>query len=428
MDNSSNNNFRSSIEDISNIDDVALDFSVPINQNSKKLNSFEKLKMYLNNVSLQSERRYNAVYFKSNIVKFSKYLIKKNSKRRYLYTALLAMLTAVITVFLVQNSGLYTAGFSGVFQGIARIVQAAMLKANVNEYSVNIIYNLLFWGLYFVANIPLLIFSYKKISKEFTYLTIIYIVFNQLTGLALSQIPDIHNIYIFGNTTADIGGLEFVKLTPWNGFESFLLLIYSIISGLLFALPYTLIYIFSGCTGGSDVVSIYYAIQKNRNIGSIIIIVNIICLMIATLLGSFGAQALYDWNILIGDASTSTKATSLVVQAIFSPNLIFSFVTSTIIGFIVNYFFPRMKFVQVKVFTPNVAEMRDKFLDAGYKHDIYFNKSVNAINNESFDILETICMYVELPNLLAMIRNIDKTSIISINRLSDIDGEMYILK
>ena len=160
MDNSSNNNFRSSIEDISNIDDVALDFSVPINQNSKKLNSFEKLKMYLNNVSLQSERRYNAVYFKSNIVKFSKYLIKKNSKRRYLYTALLAMLTAVITVFLVQNSGLYTAGFSGVFQGIARIVQAAMLKANVNEYSVNIIYNLLFWGLYFVANIPLLIFSY----------------------------------------------------------------------------------------------------------------------------------------------------------------------------------------------------------------------------------------------------------------------------
>ena len=420
----------SSIEDISNIDNFSLDFSIPVNNQSKR-NSFEKLKTYLNNVSIESERNYNAVYFKSNIVKFSKYIIKKNSKRRYIYTALLGICIAIITVFLTQNSGLYSAGFSGLFQGIARFVQAIMFKTGSNPTNINLVYNLMFWGLYFVANIPLFIFSYKKISKEFTYLTLIYIVFNQITGFTFNQIPHIGEVFIFGDTTGITTNSMFsIKLTLWNGFQPFLLLIYSIVGAICISLPYTLIYIFSGSTGGSDIISIYYAKKKNKNIGSMLIIVNLVCILLATILGSFGAQAIYDWNGIVGvsaDISNST-ASSHIIQALFSPNLIFSIINTIIVGTVVNYFFPRTKFVQVKVFAPNVQEMKQKIIDAGYKHDIYINQSTNAMSNENFEIIETICMYIELPNLLVMIRNIDKTSIISINRLSDIDGELLVLK
>jgi len=48
-------------------------------------------------------------------------------------------------------------------------------------------------------NIPLLIFSYFKISKRFFRLTTIFMVFSTIFGIAISSIPGMEKIFIFGS-------------------------------------------------------------------------------------------------------------------------------------------------------------------------------------------------------------------------------------
>lgn len=108
---------------------------------------------------------------------------------------------SITTLLLVQNSGLYSSGVAGIFQAIARFSQAMLRKGGLDLDTVNLIYNIMFWGFYLLANIPLLIFAHKKVSKQFAYLTFLYILMNQIFGLCFSFIPGISEINIFGSTT-----------------------------------------------------------------------------------------------------------------------------------------------------------------------------------------------------------------------------------
>jgi uncharacterized membrane-anchored protein YitT (DUF2179 family) len=59
-------------------------------------------------------------------------------------------------------------------------------------------------------NIPLFVFSFKKIGKTFTLITIVFVFINTVVGLGISYIPNIDHIFIFGNTvpageTHDLG-------------------------------------------------------------------------------------------------------------------------------------------------------------------------------------------------------------------------------
>jgi uncharacterized membrane-anchored protein YitT (DUF2179 family) len=82
--------------------------------------------------------------------------------------------------FLIKNTGLYNSGLSGIVQGIARISDTFMIKNNVDTQTATLIFNLLFWVLYILINIPLFIFAYKKIGKTFANLTMVFVIVNSL--------------------------------------------------------------------------------------------------------------------------------------------------------------------------------------------------------------------------------------------------------
>jgi len=106
----------------------------------------------------------------------------------------------VVILFFLQNTGLYNTGLSAIVQGTARLVQTVLKLNGVDATTVATIYNILFWCLYFVLNIPLFIFGYFKIGKTFTLLTVVFAATNSLTGFCLSYIPGIDQILLFGNT------------------------------------------------------------------------------------------------------------------------------------------------------------------------------------------------------------------------------------
>lgn len=405
-------------------DSENLQFSIPIKKSKKSANNFERLKTYIQNVNNFQKRDFEVVNFKSKLVKFNFLFKKQNTMKKLAWLIFLSLSMSITTLLLVQNSGLYSSGVAGIFQAVARFSQAALRNDGVDLNTVNLIYNIMFWGFYLLANIPLLIFAHKKISKQFAYLTFLYILMNQIFGLCFSFIPGIEDINIFGSTSYisdnviinEIG----LKLAEWNGQGAFSLFIYAVVCSLIVGIQYAFLYIIGGSSGGTDVASFYFAKKKNKSIGFMLAIINTLCLLVSVLFGSVASLILIDPN--------TTKDANTLIQIIFSPNLVFSIFLTIMVSFSVNYYFPKSKFTQIKIYTNDATALKNKMILMDYKHDIFINEMLNAMDDKPIFTLETICMYIELPDILSIIRSIDLQAMISINRLSDVDGDMFIFK
>jgi uncharacterized membrane-anchored protein YitT (DUF2179 family) len=190
----------------------------------------------------------------------------------------------------------------------------------------------MFWGLYFIFNIPLFVFGYFKIGKTFSILTLVYLSCNTVVGLGLSEIPHISDVFIFGNTLphgdidpnhagsiyngANIFAHNGVYVLPFyfnpnpgilNGevfsasqvfdnehdpTSALFLFIYALVYGLASALCYSLLYIVGSCTAGLDFISIYYATIKHKSLGTTLIIINSLSMLVGASIGSYGSAAI----------------------------------------------------------------------------------------------------------------------------------------
>jgi uncharacterized membrane-anchored protein YitT (DUF2179 family) len=109
---------------------------------------------------------------------------------KYFVIVILGILMSLAGNFFVKATGLYTGGTSACFQGLARLVYTIILKGyggydtanSAQKEMATIVYNILFWFVYVLFNIPLTIFAYKKLNKRFASLTIVYLVIGQGMG------------------------------------------------------------------------------------------------------------------------------------------------------------------------------------------------------------------------------------------------------
>lgn len=427
---------------IDNSNPENLAFSIPINKtisNKKNTKASSLFKSFVETIKASSNN-IEVVNFKSKLVKFSAILTNRSFRFKLLIIFLTAMVTGFLTLLLVKNSGLYSLGINGVFQGIAKIVKTSMNMQDANPNTIELIYNLIYWISNVLFNIPLAFFAYKKISKRFAYLTIIYIVFSQMFGLAFDYIPGITDIHIFGSTNnwsniieninvvgdLPLSTLEKISFSNWGSTGTLSLFVYCVFNGLLIGINTSFVLMIGGSTGGTDVFGMYYARKKNKPIGLLLLLFNNACLFTSTIIGTFGSICIVNVNIVTHiDANNQVSS---VIQSLLSPNYVFSVVMSVISGLMIDFIFPKAKFVQIKIYTDDANKLKQNLLLTGYSHDMYINKITNAITMKEEFTIETICMYIELPNVLNSIRSIDTTSLISINKLQDIDGNMKIIK
>ncbi|WVH34363.1 YitT family protein [Mycoplasmoides gallisepticum] len=102
-------------------------------------------------------------------------------KKMWIRIALIAVISVIqgaISLFFIRNSGLYNLGVSSITQGLARTL-FVFLPAHLPK---TLIFDLTFWILYIVINIPLIIFAYFKVGKRFSILTTVYVVMANVVG------------------------------------------------------------------------------------------------------------------------------------------------------------------------------------------------------------------------------------------------------
>jgi len=266
-----------------------------------------------------------------------------------------------------------------------------------------------------VLNIPLIIFAYLKIGKHFALLSITYLSVVNIAGFSIGFIPNINNIFIFGNTNPE--NLDLVKnnvvILDWGSQEdliktislTFYIILYAPITGFVLSL----LYILGGSTGGADPISIYYSVAKQKSLGNIIIIVNISGLFIANLIGSYLPGGLVDNNFGF--------------TRFFSPNMILSIIYVLSSGFLINKWFPKNKPISVSIYTKKLIKVEQILKKINYKYSIL--QQINSLEKNSHKI-EIICTYGQFLKLFNSLRSADPLGLIYTDIIHDLDGKIRI--
>lgn len=424
---------------------------------TKTSSSIEQKKIYTGKFSNRGTR---TVKFNTGLVKFSALYAKTNFWFKISFSAFLGLIMSFLTLLLVQNTGLYTGGITAMFQGVARLAFVGLTKSvAVDAGTATLIYDALFWGLYLGFNIPLFIFAYFKINKQFAILSAVYLIVLQGLGFVWSTaIPGMNDVAIFGDTnTVDmylqsfnvnvllfqpnvvpvsLDGGDYWNIEAWkmartplntekqivatiatlNATRFGLLLLYSVVFSFCTASTYSLLYITGSSSAGSDFISIFYSQEKNKPLGKIMITIALSCMLMGIFLGSYVSSMMVD----------PTKYSGW--QYFLSGNLIASLLWVVLNGTLIDKIFPWHKLSRVEIYTDQISLVRERLLEENYIHPTTIIDAIGGYSQQSKKIMVTICMVVEIPKLIKVVREIDKNCLISTSFIADLDGIMKMQK
>lgn len=358
---------------------------------------------------------YVITHYKSTIGLFSKIYGRNDFKWRVGMAIIAGLLMSFASIICVQNTGVYISGTSGIFQGIARIVKTVLKKENVNDSTINLIYQLFFYGLYLITNVPLIIFSYKKMGKKFTILSSIVVILSNVIPLAINQINGVKEFFIFGNTTISDGQdlylLDFS--TSDNQVKAFSMFLYALFAGLINGLAYSIVVAVGGSTGGLDFISFFFAYKKKKPMGPILLIFNVSSILISVTIGSF----------IAGGINSSKNWTA---YNFFSQNLMSGVIYTIIVSTVLHNLFPKDKIVKIQIYCEDVIAIRNYLYLNNFNHSLTINTTTGGYSLQEKKNIEIICLFIEVPKILAKIKEAKSEMMITISPISGIDGKLSV--
>lgn len=356
----------------------------------------------------------------------------QNIYHRYLICIGASALIGLIYWLFIQYTGVYSAGLSAITQGISRLVRV-LIANNDQQDLAKIISNILFWTLFSFINIPLVIFSYQKIGKHFTKMTVAGFLTADITGLILGFIPKANEfVLIFGNPLSNFSQLadKGVQILSWDHNDDLVRIIplffYALVSSLLLSLLYAIIFIVGGSTGGTDFISYYYSVKKQKKLGTIFSLFNTGSLFLGTIIGSYISASLIKINNQNMNHQPSFNPWSF--SLLFSPNFVISAVASLLFGILLNWLFPKYKMSKITVYSNNITQIAEQLIKNGYSHTFTIYQGVGAYSKNQISSAETICQYIEVSQLIRDLSALESNAIISVQKLDQVQGPMNILE
>ena len=368
---------------------------------------------------MSSQKKKENAFFHTTKSKLFIFTKKIDFKYKILITILASLIIGVLNLFFVKNTGLYSFGISAITQGISRVITTSII-GSVSQNILLLISSLTFWFLIVLINVPLLIFSYRKIGKKFTILTTIYLIVSSLFSFSLDQIPNISNIQIFGNVNSSLTPESSVNITflIWSTEENMsndnmkvISLFVYCISYPIFANPiYAIVYMLGASTAGSDIISMYTFKVKHKELSSVLFIVNLFCLIIGNIMGSY---------VSIGLITNDWSYTNF-----FNPNLICSLIMCIIFSSLLHKLYPAYKIVKLTCISDHMNRIDARLDEIQYIHSRTYNKVYGSYYKKEKVQMTAYCFCFEVQDLIREIREIDEFSFISISKDVEIDGRM----
>ena len=277
----------------------------------------------------------------------------------------------------VSNNGynLIAGGVNGANQVITLILLKLGFELTSDE--INALHSIC----YLIINTPLFLLAFFKIGKRFAILTLINVI---LTSLFLKYIPE-----------------EWFALFTINDD----LIARSIFAGVLNGLGISIAIELNHCTGGTDVISMYFGLKKGISIGKYVLVINSAIVLLFILLSYI-------------DTSNSPAIDGPATMGLYT--IIFFFTSSVVIDQISS----RNKKVQLQIVTsePRLA----KVLISNFPHGCTVLDGRGAFLDQNKKVILTVISAFELKQATKIIYKIDPHAFITVSNPYKVYGKFFI--
>ncbi|ASZ09030.1 YitT family protein [Mesoplasma chauliocola] len=352
-----------------------------------------------------------------------------------LYVLIGAFLSTIAMDYFISITG--AAGlFPGGLGAIARFF--SIIGASKINFSASTFYFII----YFIMNLPLAVFGFKKLGWKFSTLTVIYSVVTIFFDLILQNVP-----YISPNDLSLLIDYNLISTMPGAWGAIVWIFVFAIFGGIVNGFSYSIIYKANASTGGSDWITYYYSKKLNKDIGSINIKINIAILFIVICLNTvilnvehidqtIKLSVLYNeydnlndlmnssfgktidqmvngdqttgyfknlWELLqhnknwteewfnvskyiassndFDSAYTSSMVLAMKFKWIIGPSLFASLILIIIQGITVNRLYPKNKIMNLFISTTKIPEIQQYLFSVGYTNNIFIWRTVTSKKN-----------------------------------------------
>lgn len=280
---------------------------------------------------------------------FMKIMGREFTFKQVMGTALGAVFSAVAVKLFVQAAGLVPAGIGGV--SVLTIKEMNRLFGFTLNYSV----------LYFVLNLIVLLFVYKKLGRKFIVLSFLHVF---LTSTLIEFIPTFY-----------------ISSDP---------IILAIFGGVVNGLGSSLALRSDGSTGGTDFIAIYFSVVKNKPMWDKIFMFNMMVLVYS------GWQ--YNWEL-----------------ALYS--ILYQFASTQI----VNTYHNRYKLSSLHIVTSFPDEVSGAIL-ACTRHGITKLDGIGVYHKQYKSMLYMVANEFETKTIVAAVKAADPKAFIEIAQVTRIEG------
>lgn len=80
------------------------------------------------------------------------------------------------------------------------------------------------------------------------------------------------------------------------------------------------------------------------------------------------------------------------------------------------------------MYTSKYEEVKKYLLDSKYIHPITLFSATGGMSGKKTKVLVSVCMFIDVPKLIQLVRRIDANCLISSQKIADIDGTMTLQK
>lgn len=280
------------------------------------------------------------------------------------YVILAAFVSALSVKLIVQPNKFLSGGVSGLTILISRYVS---LKMNDVELE-----SILYSVLYVVFNIPIFIFGFRKLGKQFVGYSLI----NVLTfSIFVSMIPS--KWY----TTFQLNSID--------------LLTSAIMAGMLSGVASVICFMNGFSQGGTDIISMYLSRTKGKGIGSYSLAINVFILLV-------GGIIFKDFDSLIY-------------------TVIYFFVSSLV----VNNLYVSHKKTLVEIITKKSDLLTERLMRESH-HGCTIIDVVGAYSKEEKKLLRLVVSSNQTRRICEIVREIDKDSFTTLLNVNQVNGKFYI--
>ncbi len=325
---------------------------------------------------------------------FRNQMTKKTLIGRYMYVIIAAFLLTFSFDYFIFPSGAYNGGLSGFCQIFVRLKYPTSTTMSGADLKNSLMF---YWILYFSLNIPLIIFGFLKIGKQFTILSISLIVFQNIFHYVLIAIPEVSH-FVFMNNVHTQERILWEFLTTLAG-------------GIIYGIGIAFAFLAGGSSGGSDFLTTYFSIKKDKPIGYIMKFVNLGILFLAVLLDHV-IRAHENFFFVIFQERFVLMSMFLIIA-----------VTLT-----VDQLYPRYKKLSLSITSKKADLIIRSLILKGYPHGFANIDILGGFSQKTTNLVKTTLTLMEYKAVIAHIKRVDPNCFIVVEKVHSVIGRYRIPK